>query len=53
MIRIAVVVAALLVVPSPALAWGFDAHKLIADRMIALLSELFSAFFFDRVFFMV
>jgi hypothetical protein len=37
MIRIAVVVAALLVVPSPALAWGFDAHKFIADRMIALL----------------
>ena len=37
MIRIAVVVAALLVVPSPALAWGFEAHKFIADRMIALL----------------
>jgi hypothetical protein len=26
-----------LTVPVPALAWGFEAHKLIADRMIALL----------------
>ena len=29
--------AALLAVPSPASAWGFEAHKFIADRMIALL----------------
>jgi hypothetical protein len=26
-----------LVVPSPSLAWGFEAHRLIADQMIALL----------------
>jgi hypothetical protein len=29
--------AAFVVLPSSAAAWGFDAHKLIADRMIALL----------------
>lgn len=33
----AVVLAVVAVLPSPASAWGFDAHKLIADRMIALL----------------
>ena len=33
----AVLLAALLAVPSPAAAWGFEAHKFIADRMIALL----------------
>lgn len=47
MIRIACLLAALVALPSPALAWGFDAHKLIADRMIALLPpelrELFEA----------
>lgn len=37
MARIALLVAALAAIPSPALAWGFDAHKFIADRMIALL----------------
>ena len=33
----ALVLAVLLAVPSSAPAWGFDAHKFIADRMIALL----------------
>ena len=33
----AVLLAALLAVPSSASAWGFEAHKFIADRMIALL----------------
>lgn len=28
---------AVLAIPAPSLAWGFDAHKFIADRMIALL----------------
>lgn len=36
--RVAAVVLALIVtLPSPASAWGFEAHKFIADRMIALL----------------
>ena len=33
----AILLAALLAVPSPAAAWGFEAHKFIVDRMIALL----------------
>ena len=33
----AVVLAALVVCPAPASAWGFEAHKFIAERMIALL----------------
>jgi hypothetical protein len=33
----ALLLAALVVLPSSSLAWGFEAHKLIADRMIALL----------------
>jgi hypothetical protein len=33
----AVLLAAFLTLPSPAFAWGFEAHKFIADRMIALL----------------
>jgi hypothetical protein len=33
----AAVLAAFVVLPSPASAWGFEAHKFIADRMIALL----------------
>jgi hypothetical protein len=33
----AVLLAAFVTLPSPASAWGFDAHKFIADRMIALL----------------
>jgi hypothetical protein len=36
--RIAVVLAAVLVaIPSPAAAWGFEAHRFIVERMIALL----------------
>ena len=39
--RFAAVVLVLLVVPRPTHAWGFDEHKFIAERMIALLpSEL-------------
>ena len=33
----AVLLAAFVMLPSSASAWGFEAHKLIADRMIALL----------------
>ena len=33
----AVLLAAFVTLPSPASAWGFDAHKFIAERMIALL----------------
>jgi len=33
----AILLAAFVALPSPADAWGFDAHKFIADRMIALL----------------
>ena len=33
----AVLLAAFVALPSPARAWGFEAHKFIADRMIALL----------------
>ena len=33
----AVLLAALVAVPSSVSAWGFDAHQFIADRMIALL----------------
>ncbi len=33
----AVLLAAFVALPSSAAAWGFEAHKLIADRMIALL----------------
>jgi hypothetical protein len=33
----ALVLAAVLAIPSSASAWGFDAHRFIADRMIALL----------------
>ena len=33
----AILLAAFVALPSPADAWGFEAHKFIADRMIALL----------------
>ena len=33
----ALLLAAFVALPSPASAWGFDAHKFIAERMIALL----------------
>jgi hypothetical protein len=36
MLRIVLAIA-VLAVPTPSTAWGFDAHKFIADRMIALL----------------
>ncbi len=35
--RLVMLFAALLVVPAPASAWGFEAHKFIVDRMIELL----------------
>ena len=35
--RIAVVVLVALAAPSPVLAWGFEAHRFIAEQMIALL----------------
>ncbi len=34
---VALALIVLLVVPAPSFAWGFEAHKLIAERMIALL----------------
>lgn len=34
---VATVVTLLLAVPSPSFAWGFDAHRFIAEQMIALL----------------
>jgi hypothetical protein len=34
---VVVALVVLLAVPSPTLAWGFEAHKFIAERMIALL----------------
>lgn len=34
---VAAALVAVLAVPSPSFAWGFEAHKFIADRMIALL----------------
>ena len=43
--RAALALALCLVLPAPALAWGFEAHKLIADRMIALLPEALKPLF--------
>jgi hypothetical protein len=43
--RAALALVLCLAVPAPALAWGFDAHKLIADRMIALLPEALKPLF--------
>jgi hypothetical protein len=37
-----------LALPAPAVAWGFEAHKLIADRMIALLPEALKPLFEKR-----
>ncbi len=45
--------ASCLAVPSPALAWGFEAHKLIADRMIALLPAELKPLFEKRRAFIV
>jgi hypothetical protein len=44
----AILLAALLAVPSSASAWGFDAHKFIADRMIALLPAELKPLFEQR-----
>ena len=35
--RVAVILVVFLVLPSPSWAWGFEAHRFIADQMIALL----------------
>lgn len=46
-------VVAVLLVPAPALAWGFEAHKLIADRFIALLPPQLKPLFERRKAFIV
>jgi hypothetical protein len=48
MVRIVLLAAALVTVPSHALAWGFEAHKFIADRMIALLPPELRPLFEER-----
>lgn len=45
--------AALVAVPSSSVAWGFDAHKFIADRMIALLPAELRPLFTERRAFIV
>jgi hypothetical protein len=49
----AVVLAASLVLPSAVSAWGFEAHKFIADRMIALLPAELKPLFEKRRAFIV
>jgi hypothetical protein len=49
----AVLLALLLVVPSSAGAWGFEAHKFIVDRMIALLPDELRPLFEQRRAFVV
>ena len=49
----AVVLAALVVIPASAGAWGFEAHKFIADRMIAMLPAEFKPLFEKRRAFIV
>lgn len=52
--RVAAILLALIVtLPSPASAWGFEAHKFIADRMIALLPAELRPFFEKRRAFIV
>jgi len=46
--RAALAVVLCLALPAPALAWGFEAHKLIADRMIALLPAALQPLFEKR-----
>jgi hypothetical protein len=46
-------VLAVLAVPVPSLAWGFEAHKFIADRMIALLPPELRPLFEERRSFIV
>lgn len=49
--RVAALLIGVLAIPCPASAWGFEAHKLIADRMIDLLPpELKAAFAEHRAF---
>jgi hypothetical protein len=48
MVRIVLLAAALVTVPSHAFAWGFEAHKFIADRMIALLPPELKPLFEER-----
>lgn len=43
-----VVLLAALAIPCPASAWGFEAHQLIADRMIELLPPQLKALFVER-----
>ena len=45
---IALVLAALLLMPGPARGWGFEAHKFIADRMIELLPAELKPLFQQR-----
>ena len=49
----AVLLAAFVALPSPAGAWGFEAHKFIADRMIALLPAELKPLFEKRRAFIV
>lgn len=48
-----VALAALLALPAPAHAWGFDAHRFITDRAIQLLPPELRAFFDSRRAFVV
>lgn len=50
---VAAALAALLVVPSVSNGWGFEAHKFIADRMIALLPAPLRPFYESRRAFVV
>lgn len=52
MLRTFLIVTVLLV-PAPSLAWGFDAHRFIADRMIALLPPELRPLFEQRRVFIV
>ena len=49
----AILLAALLAVPAPASAWGFEAHKFIVDRMIELLPAQLRPLFEKRRAFIV
>jgi hypothetical protein len=49
----AAVLAAMLVIPSTLSAWGFEAHKFIADRMIELLPPQLKPFYEKRRAFIV
>lgn len=49
----AALLAVFLAVPTPAMAWGFEAHKFIADRMIELLPPQLRPFFEKRRAFIV